>query len=197
MNVNQPQSFVTGRRRSRWPFSLLMADAGHAESPSAVSCEGRVLLVRVSREANSVQVQRHLSADTGIRGQRPYIGSDFGTCRAIRRERLPAARGQGVVEAGDRGIGGDRPWHGRPGPQQRDVGEAVTPKATAAATATARAPNRHRPRDGRDGTWPLDGSALNSGMRHVRFAGSQRASLPPPRTSIEPAPSQVATEGTA
>jgi hypothetical protein len=45
-------------------------------------------------------------------------GADGGQC-------FLARGGEAVDQAGDRRVGGDRPEHGRLGPQHRDVGEAV------------------------------------------------------------------------
>ncbi|MBB6421915.1 hypothetical protein [Streptomyces sp. AK010] len=45
----QPRSFVTGRRRSRWPVFVPWAEGGQAEGPSVVSGWRRVPLLRVVR----------------------------------------------------------------------------------------------------------------------------------------------------
>ena len=88
---------------------------------------GGILPVGVGDDQDSVQIHDHLP--TGVRcpiaGHRPGELAYFGSCGADRGQCFLARGGEDVDQTGDRRVGGDRPEHGRLGPQHRDVGEAV------------------------------------------------------------------------
>jgi hypothetical protein len=88
---------------------------------------GRVLLVGVGDHEDAVEVDDDLTV--GVRGvpagQRPDSVADFGACGPDGLQGFLAGRGEGVDQAGDGRVGGDRAEDGRLTPQHGDVREAV------------------------------------------------------------------------
>lgn len=88
---------------------------------------GRILLVGVRNHEDSVKIGDDLTV--GVRGvltgQRPDTVTDFGACGPDRLQGLLAGGGEGVDQAGDGRIEGDRTEDGWLGPQHGDIREAV------------------------------------------------------------------------
>lgn len=126
--VPRPKGSGDGFAGPAWP----VVDEGHQRVVAVGLLLGRggILLVGVGDDQDSVQVHDHLP--TGVRclaaGQRPGAGPDFVPGGADGVQCLLVRGGEGVDQAGDRGVGGDRSEHGRLGPQHGDVGEAAPAK---------------------------------------------------------------------
>lgn len=88
---------------------------------------GGVPLLGVRQHENAVDAHDHLPARVRrrITGQLPDVFAHFGAVGAQRGQDPLAARCQLADQAGDRRVGGHRPEHGRLGPQQRHIGQAI------------------------------------------------------------------------
>jgi hypothetical protein len=88
---------------------------------------GRVLLVGMRDHEDTVEIDDDLAVGVGgvLAGQRPGTMTDFGACGPDGLQGFVAGCGEGVDQAGDGRVGGDRAEEGRLTPQHRDVREAV------------------------------------------------------------------------
>lgn len=147
-----------------------VVDDGHERVVAVGLPPGPRGILLVGTGQHAVDVRHHLTV--GLRsaglGQLPDAVADFGPGGADRGRCPRAHLGESVDQAGDGRAGGHRREDGRFGPQHRDIGRAVLPKAVESA------------RSGRI----LPGSCTARSLRHGASAADDAASV----HSCEPSP---------